>query len=728
MQDRREGIPMKFSGASARPLEILLVEDNPGDVRLVTEALRQGKLLHRLSVAENGAKALSMLRREGLHAHQHMPDLILLDLNLPGLSGHELLSVLKADPRMMRIPVVIMTSSGAHEDVVRAYASHANCYIRKPVDIDNLLSIVHKIGHFWLSVVSLPEHGEKERPDSWRLLLVEDNPGDARLVREMLADTETEIVHVDRLSEALVELKRSAFTVALVDPGLPDSAGIDTIATILRVAPLMPLVVLSGLDDEDLALQAIQLGAQDYVLKGSPDAESLNRGLRYAVERKLVQERLDYLATHDGVTGLPNRQTFQAQLSATLAQCQRRGGDAALMMVSLSGLGRINRLHGHDFGDLVIEETVKRMRRLLPEDAMLACTGSVEFSIILTDRQSIMDTPLLAEQLIDSARLPGRIAEQEFYLSANVGLSLFSIDSEDPNALLKCAETALYQARGFGENSFRFYSAQLNDAALERLAIEHDLRGALDRKEFQLFFQPLFAVGSGAIVGAEALLRWQHPTRGLLTPEQFLDVAEQRGMMHGIGLWVVAEACRAARGFAEAGGRELRMAVNVSAQQLENPGFVDSVGAALAEAGIRPQMLVIELTESMMQGEQARGTLARLRENGIQIAIDDFGTGYSSLAYLRKLPVNVLKVDRTFLSGIPDDERDMAIVRTILAMARNLGLSVVAEGVETAAQLEFLRESGCEEVQGFLLAKPASAESLVGMLKTGHANEPVMNH
>lgn len=716
---------MKFSGASARPLEILLVEDNPGDVRLVTEALRQGKLLHRLSVAENGAKALSMLRREGLHAHQHLPDLILLDLNLPGLSGHELLSVLKSDPRMMRTPVVVMTSSGAHEDVVRAYSSHANCYIRKPVDIDNLLSIVHRIGHFWLSVVSLPEQGERERPDSWRLLLVEDNPGDARLVREMLADTETEIVHVDRLSDALVELKRSAFTVALVDPGLPDCAGIDTIATILRVAPLMPLVVLSGLDDEDLALQAIQLGAQDYVLKGSPDAESLVRGLRYAVERKLVQERLDYLATHDGVTGLPNRQTFLGQLSATLAQRQRRGGDAALMMVALSGLGRINRMHGHDFGDLVIEETVKRMREILPEDAILACTGSVEFSIILTDRQSIMDTPLLAEQLIDSARMPGRIADQEFYLTANVGLSLFSIDSEDANALLKCAETALHQAKGFGENSFRFYSAELNDFALQRLALEHDLRGALDRNEFNLVYQPLFSVETGAIVGAEALLRWNHPSRGLMTPEHFLDVAEQRGMMHRIGLWVVTEACRVARKFTDASGQEIRIAVNVSAQQLDDPGFADSVNAALASAGIRPQTLVVELTESMMQGERARETLAGLRQHGIQIAIDDFGTGYSSLAYLRKLPVNVLKVDRTFLGGIPDDTRDMAIVRTILAMARNLGLQVVAEGVETAEQLDFLRESGCDEVQGFLLARPASAEAFLKMLRPGQAAESV---
>jgi CheY-like chemotaxis protein len=212
---------VKLDAASARPLEILLVEDNPGDVRLVVEALRQGKLLHRLSVADNGAKALAMLRRDGTHIHRRSPDLILLDLNLPGLSGQELLGVLKSDPRMARIPIVVMTSSDAHEDVARAYASHANCYIRKPVGIDQLLSIVHGIGHFWLSVVSLPEPATRDRPDAWRLLLVEDNPGDARLVRELLSGSDIEIVHVERLADALIELKRAPFTLGLVDPGLP---------------------------------------------------------------------------------------------------------------------------------------------------------------------------------------------------------------------------------------------------------------------------------------------------------------------------------------------------------------------------------------------------------------------------------------------------------------------------------------------------------------------------
>ncbi len=684
----------------------MLVEDNPGDVRLVVEALRQGKLLHRLSVAENGAKALAMLRREGSHAHRAHPDLILLDLNLPGLSGHELLAELKSDARMARIPVVIMTSSDAHEDVARAYALHANCYVRKPVDIDRLLSVVNGIGHFWLSVVNLPEHAAADDSRAWRLLLVEDNRGDARLVMEQLVGFGAEIVHVERLSEAQAELSRGTFTLALVDPGLPDSEGIDTISALLRAAPLMPLVVLSGRDDEPLALQAIKLGAQDYVVKGGPDTAALQRSLRYAVERKLVQERLDYLATHDGVTGLPNRQMFFEELAAAVHQCHRRGSDAALMVISLTGLGRINHLHGHDFGDLAIDTCVSGLRAVLPADARLASTGSAELSIILTDLQSIMDTPQLAEKIIETASQPGRIGDQAYYLGANVGMSLFSIDSEEPSALLKCAETALYQAKSVGPNTFRFYSAQLNATAMERLAVEHDLQHALERGEFRLHYQAVFDVATNTLRGAEALLRWQHPERGLLTPDQFLEVAEQRDLMPGIGAWALAEACRMGQAWSRASGRFLQIAVNASAQQLVGDEFVGVVDRALSGSGLDPAALVVELTESMMQSAQARDNLVALRARGIRIAIDDFGTGFSSLAYLRRFPVDVLKIDRSFLTGVPEDERDCSIVRTIIAMAQNLGLTVVAEGVETHAQLEFLRDLACDEAQGYLLARP----------------------
>lgn len=714
-----QGSGFAISGASARPLEILLIEDNPGDVRLVVEALRQSKLLHHLSVAESGSEALLAVRREGVYAHRPRPDLILLDLNLPGLSGHELLHLLKSDSRMARIPVIVLTGSVANEDVARAYASHANCYIKKPVDLDQLLTVIQNVGHFWLSIVSLPEGGKAERLGAWRLLLVEDNPGDARLVMEMLQQPQLEVVCATRLSDALALLAEGAFTIALVDPGLPDSTGMDTVSALLRAAPLMPLVVLSGQDDERLALRAIQLGAQDYVVKGRIDAPMLSRTLRYAVERKLVQERLDYLANHDGVTGLPNRQVFLEELSHAIGQCHRRGHDAAVMLISPTGIGRINQLHGHDIGDLVIGSAVGRIRAILPQGAFLACTGSIEFSVILTETEAIYDTPRLAEELIEALCKPDRVLDQSIYIGANVGMSLFSIDADEPATLLKCAETALYQAKSVGNNTFRFYSAQMNTAALERLALEHELRDAMGNAEHELYYQPIYDLRSGDLVGAEALLRWRHPSRGLLAPEHFLDVAEQSGLIVPLGQWVVAEACRTAATWPSMQGRILRIAVNVSAQQFGEGDFVAVVDAALKSSGLPAQRLVVELTESVMQGESSREALQALRSRGVVVSIDDFGTGFSSLAYLRRFPVDVLKIDRSFLSGVPADERDAAIVRTIIAMARNLGLAVVAEGVEFDAQLEFLRGLDCEMVQGFLLGRPVSGVDFPGLIRDG---------
>lgn len=705
------------SGASARPLVILLVEDNAGDVRLVVEALRHGKLLHHLSVAESGIQAMAMLRREGVHAHLPRPDLILLDLNMPGLSGHDLLELLKSDPTFARIPVIVLTGSVAHEDIARAYSAHANCYVSKPVDLDKLLSVMQSVGNFWLSVVSLPDAESQTRAGAWRMLLVEDNPGDARLVLEMLARPELEVVHVDRLSAAVEAVSAEPFTLALVDPGLPDSQGLDTVRAMLRAAPLMPLVVLSGHDDEDLALSAIQLGAQDYVVKGSLEPAALVRALRYAVQRKLVHERLDYLATHDSVTGLPNRQVFLDDLSDTIAQCHQRGRDAAVLMIALSGLSRVNELHGHDVGDLAISDRVQRIRKVLPAGAKIACTGSAELSVILTDTHAIMETPRLAEELIATIGNPGPLDQRQVYLRANVGMSLFSIDAEDPAKLLKCAETALYQAKSAGPNTFRFYSARMNAAALERLTLQHDLRRALDESQFELHYQPVFDVASGRPVAAEALLRWRHPSRGLLAPDQFLDVAEQSGVIVALGEWIATQACRAARSWPKVDGAVLQVAVNVSAQQLTTGDFVGVIDRALAVSMLDPSALIVELTESMMQSERSRQSLLELRERGVRIAIDDFGTGFSSLAYLRRFPVDILKIDRSFLTGVIDDERDAAIVRTIISMARNLGLSVVAEGVETAAQLAFLHALGCEKAQGYLLGMPFESRAFSEWIK-----------
>lgn len=701
---------------SGRPLEILLVEDNPGDVRLTTEMLKQAKLLNRLTVAVDGEQALAMLQRTEGYAHQPLPDLILLDLNLPGLDGRELLERIKDDPRLSRIPVVVLTQSGAEADVRRVYDSYASCYVRKPLDIDQFLGVMQSIGHFWLSVVTLPAGAT--RPDALPVLLVEDEPAAARLVAELLREVEPRYAldTVTTLAEALEILAHQRYAAVLLDLGLPDSQGLQTVRAVLQSAGHVPLVVLSSHDDESLALRAIQLGAQDYVVKGRGDGAHLARALRYAIERKLVQEHLEFVASHDAVTGLPNRRRFIEALHQLLPSLRRRGGEVAVLVVTLTGLGAVNQTLGHEIGDLALKAAVGRMQRLMPEGTVLACTGSAEFALACVDGDAIGQASLLAEQLLDALRQPYRVGEHEFYLGGHIGMSLSPNDAVEAASLLKCAETAMYQAGQRGVSAIDFYSPELNRSLQERLSLERELRHALLRDELDLDFQPIVD-GSGRVVSAEALLRWNHPVRGRVAPDRFLALAEQSDLILALGRWVLARAMQVATSWSELMSDPPSVAVNVSARQLEGGRVLADVKEALAHSGLPARRLELELTESVMQRAESRETLSALRELGISIAIDDFGTGFSSLSYLKAFPVDLLKIDRSFVTDATTDTRDAVIVRAIIAMSHILGIEVVAEGVETEHHREVLRRLGCNRLQGFHIGRPESPDRFADRLR-----------
>lgn len=694
---------------AGRPLEILLIEDNPGDVRLTAEMLKQAKLLNRLTVAVDGEQALAMLQHSGIYAHQPLPDLILLDLNLPGLDGRELLDRIKESPGLARIPVVVLTQSGADADVRRAYDAYACCYVRKPLDIDQFLGVMQSVGHFWLSVVSLPGGGG--RADSLPVLLVEDEPGDARLVCELLREVEPRysLQTAATLAEALRQLSLQRFAAVLLDLGLPDSQGLPTLRAVLQAAGAVPLVVLSGRDDETVAIRAIQLGAQDYVVKGRGDGQHLARALRYAIERKLVQEHLEFVASHDSVTGLPNRRRFIETLRQLLPSLRRQGSSVAVLVVALTGLGAVNQSLGHEVGDLSLKAAVGRMQRLMPEGTLLACSGSAEFALALADTDAMDVAAQLAERLLDALRQPYRVGEHEFYLGSQIGLSIFPGDAEESGTLLKCAETAMYQAGQRGISAIDFYSPELNREVQGRLALERELRQALLHDELLLEYQPIVD-RHGRVVSAEALLRWEHPQRGRLAPDQFLPLAEQSELIHAIGRWVLRQATRQAAQWGELTPQPPCVAVNVSARQLAAGSLLRDVHEALEYSGLPASRLELELTESVMQRADTRNIMAQLRDKGIAIAIDDFGTGFSSLSYLKAFPVDVIKIDRSFVTDAIVDARDAVIVRAIIAMAHILGIDVVAEGVESARHFSVLRKLGCNRLQGFHIGRPEPLE------------------
>lgn len=702
---------------TGRPLEILLVEDNPGDVRLTAEMLKQAKLLNRLTVATDGLQALAMLQRVEPYAYQPLPDLIVLDLNLPGLDGRELLERIKEAPGLSRIPVVVLTQSGADADIRRAYDAYASCYLRKPVDLDQFLGVMQSIGHFWLSVVALPV-GVGARLDALPVLLVEDEPGDARLVRELLREAEPRYAldTVGSLAEALERFDRQRYAAVLLDLGLPDSQGLQTLRAVTQAAGPMPLVVMSGRDDEDLAIRAIQLGAQDYVVKGRGDGSQLSRSLRYAIERKLVQEHLEFVASHDSVTGLLNRSRFIEALHQLLPSLRRRDSEIAVLAATLTGLGAVNQSLGHEIGDLALKAAVGRMQRLMPEGTLLACIGSTEFALACIERDAIGQASLLAEQLLEALRQPYRVGEHEFYLGGQIGLSLAPNDAVEAAALLKCAETAMYQAGQRGMSGVEFYSSDINRELQQRLTLERELRHALLRDELTLDFQAITDI-QGRIVSAEALLRWNHPQRGRLTPEHFLPLAEQSDLILMLGRWVLREAMSVAVGWAALVAQPPCVAINVSARQLGAGNVLREVQDALQQSGLPPLRLELELTESVMQRAESRATLAALRDLGISIAIDDFGTGFSSLGYLKAFPVDLLKIDRSFVTDAITDSRDAVIVRAIIAMAHILGVDVVAEGVESARHRSVLCALGCNRLQGYYIGRPESAERFAERLR-----------
>lgn len=435
-------------------------------------------------------------------------------------------------------------------------------------------------------------------------------------------------------------------------------------------------------------------------------------------EMKQSQERMERLAFCDTLTDLANRRLFADRLEQAVRQAIRHGRPAALLYLDLDNFKRVNDTLGHEAGDELLKTVAERLRQCVRDEDTVARPGGDEFTILLQEVQDSRAAGKVARKILRQLQEPIVLGSHEVRVTTSIGITLTPEDGTDPATLTKNADLAMYRAKERGRDNYQFFAEEMNTRAMERLLLENDLRGSLASGGFELYYQPKVRIIGGEIVGLEALLRWKHPDRGLLRPEQFMQIAEESGLIVEIGQWVLQHACQDAARIREASGLPLHIAVNLSARQFSDPHLPKTVRAALLSADLDPSCLELEITETMLMGDldDAIHTLEALRELGVSLAIDDFGTGYSSLSHLKRLPIDLIKVDRSFVSDIPANADDMAITAAVIAMAHQLNLAVVAEGVETRAQAAFLEEQGCEFGQGYLYGRPCGIDAMLAAL------------
>jgi diguanylate cyclase (GGDEF)-like protein len=431
--------------------------------------------------------------------------------------------------------------------------------------------------------------------------------------------------------------------------------------------------------------------------------------------RRQTEEKLRIVATHDPLTALPNRTLLHERLSHALAKAQRHGRQLAVLLVDLDRFKHVNDTLGHEAGDTLLQLAARRLYDCLRDTDTMARLGGDEFVVLMDELADREPITRVTQRILDAMTPPFVIEEQEIHVTPSIGISVYP---DDGRTVLRNADIALDRAKEKGGNGYQFYSAQIDHYSRERLALESALRRVLERDELRLLYQPKVDVATGQVCGMEALLRWQHPQMGLVTPDRFIPIAEKSGLIRPIGTWVLKTACLQNRAWQREGMRRFPVAVNLSPRQFADESLIDDIKAALAESSLDASDLELEITESMVmdEPEQAVNILQRLKDLGIRVAIDDFGTGYSSLAYLKRFPIDSVKVDRSFVEDIPDDVDSMAIAQAVIAMAHSLRLKVVAEGVESEAQLSFLCGQGCDEIQGHYFSDARAAGEIVAII------------
>jgi diguanylate cyclase (GGDEF)-like protein len=577
------------------------------------------------------------------------------------------------------------------------------------------------------------------------ILIVDDEPEIRNMICGILSERYTCAV-ANSAEEALLLLQTEKYGLVISDIKMGGMSGLEMVPQVRAFAPNTVIMLISGEQNIESAIEAMRVGAFDYIMKPF-DFQHVEAAVRRALEHhallaakhlhenhleELVRQRtaeLNHLAYYDALTDLPNRILFEDRLTQALILAESNRQTLAMLFLSLDGFKKVHDTLGRAMGDRLLQKVAERLRISAHRGETVARFEGDEFALLLTQVGGTEgeDVGAVIFQINESLKLPFLIDEHELFITVSIGISLYPDDGADAPTLLKNADAALYRAMEQGGDNYQFYTADMNAKAMKRLTLENSLRRALERSEFEVYYQPVLDINTRKIVGVEALLRWHHPELGLVQPAEFIPLAEDTGMIVPIGEWVLRTACAQSKSWQSAGFAPLSLAVNLSARQFQQQNLSEVVVRILQETGLNPCDLELELTESsiMKNAEGAVRTLSELKAMGVKIAIDDFGTGYSSLGYLKRLPIDTLKIDRSFVSDVTTDPDDAALVMAIITLAHNLRLKVIAEGVDSEEQLRFLHLLRCDEWQGYFFSKPLPVEAFEELLLQGQ--NPALN-
>ncbi len=694
---------------------ILAVDDDTGNLAVLGQLLRPH---YDVLAAPSGERALQIA------AGTPKPDLILLDVVMPSMGGYDVLIRLRDDPATRDIPVIFVTGLDSAEDEEKGLELGAVDYIAKPYSPPIVLARVHAQLELKRARDFLADHnhileqqvaartaelrGSEER---YRQLFENMSSGVAIFQPDAACEAFA-FKSVNRAAERIDQVRCVELIGRSVEEAFPAMRAFGLLEVFQRVCRSgMPEHFPAAFYQDD----HIAGWRENYVYR-------LDSGEVVAVyddisERKRYQAQLERQANFDDLTGLPNRNLLTDRLSQAVARCRQNETNLAVLLFNLHRFKEINDSLGRDVGDKVLREVSGWLGTVGEAVNTIAHMGGDEF-VLLAEYGEMGEAVSLAQRTLQALAQPFLIEGRELFLSANIGIAMFPKDGEDSETLLKNACAAMHRAKASAGNGFSFYSPEMNAHSLERLNLENDLRRAVERDELLLYYQPQMNLRNGEIIGMEALVRWQHPVRGLVSPAEFIPLAEETGLIVPIGEWVLRTACIQNRAWQAAGLPAVAVAVNLSARQFEAQDMVALTSQVLRETGLDPNYLELELTESAAMGDADAfvGITEALKGLFVTLSIDDFGTGYSSLSYLKRFAIDRLKIDQSFVRDIVQDPDSAAIAMAVIALAHGLGLSVIAEGVETEAQLNFLRTRGCDEMQGYYFSKPLPAAKFEQLL------------